>query len=43
MTIPQVVAALGTPKDIIDLGLRQIYLYDQTRVTFYRGRMSDAR
>jgi hypothetical protein len=43
MTIGQVVAVLGNPKEIVDLGVRKIYLYDNMRVTFFGGRMSDVR
>jgi hypothetical protein len=42
-TASQVVAALGTPKDIVDLGMRKIYLYGDMRVTFVGGRLSDVR
>ncbi len=42
-TANQVVAALGTPKDIVDLGMRKIYLYGDMRVTFVGGRLTDVR
>ena len=43
MVAGQVVAVLGTPKDVIDMGFRKIFLYDNLRVTFAGGRVIDAR
>jgi len=43
MTIGQVMSILGSPKEVVDLGVRKIFLYDSMRVTFYAGRMTDAR
>jgi hypothetical protein len=42
-TVDQVVAMLGTPKNIVNLGARQIYLYNDMRVTFLAGQLSDVR
>jgi hypothetical protein len=42
-TISQVVAVLGYPKSVVDMGIRKIYVYDNMRVTFIAGRMTDAR
>jgi hypothetical protein len=42
-TIDQVVAILGNPKDIVDLGVRKIYVFGDMRITFIGGRLSDAR
>ena len=42
-TCDQVVAILGTPKSIVKLGMRQMYLYGDMRVTFVGGRLSDVR
>ena len=42
-TPAQVVAILGMPKDIVNMGMRQIYLYDDMRVTFLGGRLTDVR
>jgi hypothetical protein len=41
MTIAETVAILGTPKDIVNLGVRRIYLYDNVKVSFFAGRVSD--
>jgi hypothetical protein len=43
MTVAQTVAILGNPKDIVDLGIRRIYLYDNLKVSFFAGRVSDVR
>jgi len=40
-TIAEVVAILGTPARAVDLGIKQIYLYQNMKVTFIGGRMSD--
>jgi hypothetical protein len=40
-TIEQVVGALGQPKSIVDLGTRKIYVYQDLRVTFQNGKVSD--
>ena len=40
-TIAEVVAILGAPMGAIDLGVKQIYLYQNMKVTFLYGRMSD--
>ena len=42
-TVDQVVAVLGSPTNVIDLGLRKIYLYKDMRITFVGGRLTDAR
>jgi hypothetical protein len=42
-TAGEVVALLGDPTRIINLGFRQIFVYPDMRVTFIGGRMSDAR
>jgi hypothetical protein len=42
-TTDQVVAVLGTPSNIVDLGVRKIYLYRDMKVTFLAGRVSDVR
>jgi len=43
MTIAETVAILGTPKDIVNLGIRRIYLYDNVKVSFFAGRVTDVR
>jgi hypothetical protein len=43
MSFSQTVEILGGPKEIVDMGIRKIYLYDNLRVTFYAGRVSDVR
>lgn len=41
MTIPEVERVLGRPKNIVDLGTKQIYVYKDLKITFLRGRVSD--
>jgi hypothetical protein len=40
-TTDQVTAALGAPKRIIDLGAKKIYVYQDMKVTFRAGKVSD--
>jgi len=40
-TTDQVVAALGKPEKIVDLGSKQIYVYKDLKVTFLSGKVSD--
>jgi hypothetical protein len=40
-TIDEVVAALGKPDKLINLGAKQIYLYKDLKVTFLHGKVSD--
>ncbi|MBV9778572.1 MAG: hypothetical protein JOY62_01250 [Acidobacteriaceae bacterium] len=40
-TIDQVVASLGNPKQIVNLGAKQIYVYSDMKVIFANGRVSD--
>jgi hypothetical protein len=40
-TIDQVTAALGMPKSKIDLGSKQIYVYQDMKITFKGGKVSD--
>lgn len=40
-TVDQVVAALGQPQKIVNLGAKQIYLFKDLKVTFTNGKMSD--
>lgn len=40
-TPDQVVAALGQPEKIVNLGAKQIYLYKDLKVTFMNGKVSD--
>ena len=42
-TIPQVVAVLGYPKSVVDLGVKKIYVYNDMKITFIAGRLSDVR
>jgi hypothetical protein len=42
-TPDQMVATLGNPTGVIDLGLRKIYVYNDMKVTFIAGRLSDVR
>jgi hypothetical protein len=41
MTTDQVVAILGQPKNIMDLGARKIYIYPGQKITFKDGKLSD--
>ncbi len=40
-TPDQVVAALGQPKNIVDLGAKKIYVYQDIKVTFNNGKVAD--
>jgi hypothetical protein len=40
-SIDQVTAALGTPKNIVDLGAKKIYVYKDMKVTFKAGKVAD--
>lgn len=40
-TMDQVTAALGTPKRIVDLGTKKIYVYQDMKITFKAGKVSD--
>jgi hypothetical protein len=40
-TVDQVTAALGTPKQIVNLGTKQIYIYQDMKITFKAGKVSD--
>ena len=40
-TIDEVVAAIGQPDKIVNLGTKQIYVYKDLKVTFLKGKVSD--
>jgi hypothetical protein len=40
-TIDQVVAAIGQPDKIVNLGAKQIYVYKDIKVTFLNGKVAD--
>jgi hypothetical protein len=40
-TIDEVVAALGQPKNIVDLGPKKIYVYKDMKITFNNGKVTD--
>jgi hypothetical protein len=40
-TTDQVVAAIGQPDKIVNLGAKQIYVYKDIKVTFLKGKVSD--
>jgi hypothetical protein len=40
-TVDQVVAAMGQPKSVVDLGTKKIYVYPDVKVTFRAGKVSD--
>ena len=41
MTIDEVVASYGQPKDIVDLGAKKIYVYKDLKITFTSGKVSN--
>jgi hypothetical protein len=41
-TIDQVLAAWGQPQKIVNLGVKQIYIYPDAKVTFVNGKVTDA-
>jgi hypothetical protein len=41
-TVDEVVAILGQPDKIINLGPKQIYVYKDLKVTFVKGKVTDA-
>ncbi|MGC2726494.1 MAG: hypothetical protein WA224_21215, partial [Candidatus Acidiferrales bacterium] len=41
-TPDQVTAILGQPEKIINLGAKQIYVYKDLKVTFMKGKVTDA-
>jgi hypothetical protein len=40
-TIDQVTSSMGTPKQIINLGSKKIYVYQDMKITFKAGKVSD--
>ena len=40
-TTDEVVAALGPPEKIVDLGAKKIYVYKDLKITFINGKVSD--
>jgi len=40
-TIGQVTGVLGQPKNVVDLGTKQIYTYSDMKITFIGGKVSD--
>ena len=40
-TIDQVTAAIGQPKNIVNLGAKKIYVYKDMKITFKDGKVSD--
>jgi hypothetical protein len=40
-TIAQVTASLGQPAKVVNLGPKQIYVYQDMKVTFKDGKVSD--
>jgi len=40
-TVDQVVAALGQPQKIVNLGAKQIYVFKDLKITFNNGKVSD--
>jgi len=40
-TADQVVAGLGQPDKVVDLGGKKIYIYKDLKITFVDGRVSD--
>ena len=40
-TTDQVVASLGQPDKVVDLGSKKIYIYKDLKITFVDGKVSD--
>ena len=40
-TMQQVEALLGSPRNIVDLGEKKMYLYKDMKITFIGGKVSD--
>ena len=40
-TPERVTAAMGQPKNIVNLGTRQIYVYANLKITFENGKVTD--
>jgi hypothetical protein len=43
MTIEQVVAMMGEPKESFDAGAKKIYVYDAVKVTFLNGKLTEVK
>jgi hypothetical protein len=41
MTTDQVIGSMGQPKNIMDLGAKKIYVYQDLKITFENGKVSD--
>jgi hypothetical protein len=41
LTTDQVVAIMGQPKNIVDLGAKKIYVYQDLKITFNNGKVAD--
>ncbi len=41
LTTDQVVAGMGQPKQIVDLGAKKVYVYDNLKITFNNGKVTD--
>ena len=42
MSVDEVTAAWGQPKDVVDLGNKKIYVYDGMKFTFTNGKLTSA-
>jgi hypothetical protein len=40
-TIEQVQAALGQPSQVVDLGVKKVYMYNNMKITFLNGKVKD--
>jgi hypothetical protein len=40
-TMDQVIAIMGQPKNIVDLGAKKIYVFQDIKVTFSNGKVAD--
>ena len=40
-TTDQVVASLGQPQKVVNLGSKQIYVYKDLKITFLNGKVAD--
>jgi hypothetical protein len=42
MTVEEVKAVLGEPKDIADVGTKKIYVFENMKLTFTNGKLTSA-
>jgi hypothetical protein len=42
-TIQQIIAIKGQPKEIVDIGAKETYVYPDMKIVFVNGKVSDVR